>query len=211
MSGKEFLKSVDQVFDSAAKVLKLAPALANQIKYPNSTYKVNFGVRINNKINTFTGFRSVHSDHLEPVKGGIRYSIYADQAEVEALAALMSYKCALVDVPFGGSKGALIIDPNKYNKFDLERITRRFAQELIKRDLINPSQNVPAPDMGTGEKEMAWIADEYRRLNPVDINASACVTGKPINKHGIEVELKLQVEAYKMLYKSFLGIKKMLK
>ena len=185
MSGKEFLNSVDQVFDSAAKVLKLSPALANQIKYPNSTYKVNFGVRINNKINTFTGFRSVHSDHLEPVKGGIRYSMYADQAEVEALAALMSYKCALVDVPFGGSKGALIIDPNKYNKFDLERITRRFAQELIKRDLINPSQNVPAPDMGTGEREMAWIADEYRRLNPVDINASACVTGKPINKHGI--------------------------
>ena len=185
MSGKEFLKSVDQVFDSAAKVLKLSPALAKQIKYPNSTYKVNFGVRINNKINTFTGFRSVHSDHLEPVKGGIRYSMHADQAEVEALAALMSYKCALVDVPFGGSKGALIIDPNKYNKFDLERITRRFAQELIKRDLINPSQNVPAPDMGTGEREMAWIADEYRRLNPVDINASACVTGKPINKHGI--------------------------
>ncbi len=185
MSGKEFLKSVDQVFDSAAKVLKLSPAIAKQIKYPNSTYKVNFGVRINNKINTFTGFRSVHSDHLEPVKGGIRYSMYADQAEVEALAALMSYKCALVDVPFGGSKGALIIDPNKYNKFDLERITRRFAQELIKRDLINPSQNVPAPDMGTGEREMAWIADEYRRLNPVDINASACVTGKPINKHGI--------------------------
>lgn len=185
MSGKEFLKSVDQVFDSAAKVLRLSPALAKQIKYPNSTYKVNFGVRINNKINTFTGFRSVHSDHLEPVKGGIRYSMYADQAEVEALAALMSYKCALVDVPFGGSKGALIIDPNKYNKFELERITRRFAQELIKRDLINPSQNVPAPDMGTGEREMAWIADEYRRLNPVDINASACVTGKPINKHGI--------------------------
>ena len=104
MSGKEFLKSVDQVFDSAAMVLRLPTELAQQIKYPNSTYKVNFGVRINNKINTFTGFRSVHSDHLEPVKGGIRYSIYADQAEVEALAALMSYKCALVDVPFGGSK-----------------------------------------------------------------------------------------------------------
>ena len=185
MSGKEFLKSVDQVFDSAAKVLKLSPAIAKQIKYPNSTYKVNFGVRINNKINTFTGFRSVHSDHLEPVKGGIRYSMYADQAEVEALAALMSYKCALVDVPFGGSKGALIIDPHKYNKFDLERITRRFAQELIKRDLINPSQNVPAPDMGTGEREMAWIADQYSRMNTSEINTRACVTGKPLNAGGI--------------------------
>ena len=185
MSGKDFLNSVDQVFEKAATVLKLQKNLANQIKLPNSTYKVNFGVRIGNRINTFTGFRCVHSDHLEPVKGGIRFSEDADQQEVEALAALMTYKCALVDIPFGGSKGALIINPRDYNKFDLERITRRFAQELIKRDLINPSQNVPAPDMGTGEREMAWISDEYRRLNPVDINSSACVTGKPINKHGI--------------------------
>ena len=185
MSGKEFLETVDQVFDNAAKVLKLSPALSKQIKFPNATYKVNFGVRIKNQIKTFTGFRCVHSDHLEPVKGGIRFSLLADQSEVEALAALMTYKCALVDIPFGGSKGALIIDPNSYNRFDLERITRRFSQELIKRDMINPSQNVPAPDMGTGEREMAWIADEYRRLNPVDINAFACVTGKPINKHGI--------------------------
>lgn len=185
MSGKEFLKSVDQIFDKAAEVLKIPAYLANQIKSPNATYKVNFGVKIKNKINTFTGFRCVHSDHLEPVKGGIRYSLVADQDEVEALAALMTYKCSLVDIPFGGSKGALIIDPNIYPKQDLERITRRFAQELIKRDLINPSQNVPAPDMGTGEKEMAWIADEYKRLNPTDINSSACVTGKPINKQGI--------------------------
>ena len=185
MSGIEFLKSVDQVFDKAAKVLKLSASLSNQIKSPNATYKVNFGVRINNQIKTFTGYRCVHSDHLEPVKGGIRFSLQADQSEVEALAALMTYKCALVDIPFGGSKGALIIDPHSYNKFDLERITRRFSQELIKRDMINPSQNVPAPDMGTGEREMAWIAEEYRRLNPVDINAFACVTGKPINKHGI--------------------------
>ena len=185
MSGKEFLKSVDKVFDNAAKIINLSEDIASQIKFPNSTYKLNFGVRINNKINTFTGFRSVHSEHLEPVKGGIRYSLYADQEEVEALAALMSYKCALVDIPFGGSKGALVIDPKLYKTIDLEKITRRFAQELIKRDLINPSQNVPAPDMGTGEREMAWIADEYRRLNPIDINSFACVTGKPVNKHGI--------------------------
>ena len=185
MSGKEFLKSVDKVFDNAAKIINLSEDIASQIKFPNSTYKLNFGVRINNKINTFTGFRSVHSEHLEPVKGGIRYSLYADQEEVEALAALMSYKCALVDIPFGGSKGALVIDPKLYKTIDLEKITRRFAQELIKRDLINPSQNVPAPDMGTGEREMAWIADEYRKLNPIDINSFACVTGKPVNKHGI--------------------------
>ncbi|MDC3024558.1 glutamate dehydrogenase [Alphaproteobacteria bacterium] len=185
MSGKEFLDSVDKVFENAAKVLKLPDYVANQIKSPNSTYKLNFGVKIRNKLFTFTGFRCVHSEHLEPVKGGIRYAIHADQSEVEALAALMTYKCALVDIPFGGSKGALIIDPKMYNSNELEKITRRFAQELIKRDLINPSQNVPAPDMGTGEKEMAWIADEYKKLNPIDINGFACVTGKPINKHGI--------------------------
>ena len=211
MSGKEFLKSVDQVFDKAASVLKLSSSLAQQIKSPNATYKVNFGVRINNKINTFTGFRCVHSDHLEPVKGGIRYSVQADQAEVEALAALMTYKCALVDIPFGGSKGALIIDPSQYNKYDLERITRRFSQELIKRDLINPSQNVPAPDMGTGEKEMAWIADEYRRLNPVDINSSACVTGKPINKHGIRGRVEATGRGVQYAIREFFRHKKDMK
>ncbi len=185
MSGKEFLNSVDKVFDNAANILKLNDYLAEQIKSPNSTYKLNFGVKIRNRIFTITGFRCVHSEHLEPVKGGIRYSEYADQEEVEALAALMSYKCALVDIPFGGSKGALIINPKNFKSNELEKITRRFAQELIKRDLINPSQNVPAPDMGTGEREMSWIADEYRKLNPVDINGFACVTGKPVNKHGI--------------------------
>ncbi len=185
MSGKDFLKSVDTVFDKAAKILDLPEGLAIQIKSANSIYKVSFGVRLRDKIYTFVGYRCVHSEHLEPVKGGIRYSILADQEEVEALAALMSYKSALVDVPFGGSKGALVINPYDWDEYELEKITRRFAQELIKRDLINPSQNVPAPDMGTGEREMAWIADEYKRLNPTDINASACVTGKPLNKQGI--------------------------
>ena len=185
MSTKEFLKSVDTIFDDAAKLLKLPYGLANKIKLANSTYTVRFGVRLKGKIYTFTGYRSVHSEHMEPVKGGIRYASYADQDEVEALAALMSYKCALMEIPFGGSKGALVINPYDWDESELEKITRRFTQELAKRDLIHPSQNVPAPDMGSGEKEMAWIADEYRRLNPSDINARACVTGKPVNKGGI--------------------------
>ena len=134
---------------------------------------------------TFTGYRSVHSEHFEPVKGGIRYAPYADQDEVEALAALMTYKCALMEIPFGGAKGALAIDPKAWEPQELERITRRFTQELAKRGLISPSQNVPAPDMGTGEREMAWMADEYKKLNPTDLNAWACVTGKPLGKGGI--------------------------
>ena len=123
---------------------------------------------------------------MEPVKGGIRYAMSVNQDEVEALAALMTFKCALVETPFGGSKGGLRIDPRDWDEHELELITRRFTYELVKRDLINPSQNVPAPDMGTGEREMAWMADQYRRMNTTDINAAACVTGKPLNAGGIQ-------------------------
>ena len=146
---------------------------------------MNFGVKLRGGIHTFTGYRSVHSEHKEPVKGGIRFATSVNQDEVEALAALMTYKCAVVEVPFGGSKGGLHIDPREWNEEELERITRRFAYELIKRDLIHPSQNVPAPDMGSGQREMAWIADQYRRMNTTDIDADACVTGKPLNAGGI--------------------------
>ncbi|MDH5454132.1 MAG: Glu/Leu/Phe/Val dehydrogenase, partial [Paracoccaceae bacterium] len=125
-------------------------------------------------------------EHMEPVKGGIRFATSVNQDEVEALAALMTFKCALVETPFGGSKGGLCIDPREYDEHELELITRRFAYELIKRDLINPAQNVPAPDMGTGEREMAWIVDQYKRMNTTDINGAACVTGKPINAGGIQ-------------------------
>src|SRR6056300_1597260 len=184
-SEPSFRKSVDLMFNRAVRLMDLSPGLEEKIRVCNATYTVRFGVRLRGDIKTFTGYRSVHSEHMEPVKGGIRFADTVNQDEVEALASLMTYKCALVEAPFGGSKGGLCLNPRDYDEHELELITRRFAYELIKRDLINPSQNVPAPDMGTGEREMAWIADEYRRLNPVDINASACVTGKPINKHGI--------------------------
>ena len=182
---ESFLSSVERMFDQAAELVGLSEDLRHKIKVANSTYTVRFGVRLRNKLYTFTGYRSVHSEHREPVKGGIRYSPYADQDEVEALASLMSYKCALVEAPFGGSKGALVINPDEWSDDELERITRRFTQELAKRDLISPGQNVPAPDMGTGEREMAWMADEYKRLNPNELNTWACVTGKPVSKGGI--------------------------
>lgn len=180
-----FRESVDLMFNRAVALMDLPPGLEEKIRVCNSTYTVRFGVRLRGQIHTFTGYRSVHSEHMEPVKGGIRYAMGVNQDEVEALAALMTYKCALVEAPFGGSKGGLRIDPREYDEHELELITRRFAYELIKRDLIDPAQNVPAPDMGTGEREMAWIADQYARMNTTDINARACVTGKPLNAGGI--------------------------
>lgn len=180
-----FRESVDLMFNRAVRLMDLSPGLEEKIRVCNSTYTVRFGVRLRGGIHTFTGYRSVHSEHMEPVKGGIRYAMSVNQDEVEALAALMTYKCALVETPFGGSKGGLRIDPREWEEHELELITRRFAYELAKRDLINPSQNVPAPDMGTGEREMAWIVDQYRRMNTTDINAAACVTGKPLNAGGI--------------------------
>ena len=181
-----FRESTNIMFKNAVELMQLPAGLVEKIRVCNATYTVRFGVRLRGDIQTFTGYRSVHSEHMEPVKGGIRFATSVNQDEVEALAALMTYKCALVEAPFGGSKGGLCIDPREWNEEELERITRRFAYELAKRDLIHPSQNVPAPDMGTGEREMAWIADQYARMNTTDINARACVTGKPISSGGIQ-------------------------
>ncbi|PJA60196.1 MAG: glutamate dehydrogenase [Rhodobacterales bacterium CG_4_9_14_3_um_filter_71_31] len=181
-----FRQSVDIMFNRAVALMDLSPGLEEKIRVCNSTYTVRFGVRLRGRIVTFTGYRSVHSEHMEPVKGGIRYAMSVNQDEVEALAALMTYKCALVETPFGGAKGGLTIDPREWEVDELEKITRRFAYELIKRSLIHPSQNVPAPDMGTGEREMAWIADQFARMNTTEIDARACVTGKPLNAGGIK-------------------------
>ena len=171
-SEPSFRQSVDIMFNRAVALMDLPSGMVEKIRVCNATYTVRFGVRLRGGIQTFTGYRAVHSEHMEPVKGGIRYAGNVNQDEVEALAALMTYKCALVQTPFGGSKGGVAINPLDWNEEELERITRRFAYELIKRDMINPAQNVPAPDMGTGAREMAWIADQYRRMNTTDINAS---------------------------------------
>jgi len=185
MKELNFSQSVDVMFNRAASYMDLSPKLLEKIRVCNATYTVRFGVKLRGEVHTFTGYRAIHSEHKEPVKGGIRYALSVNQDEVEALAALMTYKTALVDLPFGGSKGGLCIDPSQWDAEELERITRRFTFELAKRDLIHPSQNVPAPDMGTGEREMAWMVDEFRRLNRTNIDAAACVTGKPVHLGGI--------------------------
>ena len=180
-----FKESVDLMYDRAVKTLNLPIGLAEQIRTCNAVYQVRFGVKLKGEYKIFVGWRAVHSEHILPVKGGIRFAEIANQEEVEALAALMTYKCAIVNVPFGGSKGALKINPNEYDEEDLEKITRRFAYELIKKDLVNPNLNVPAPDMGTGEREMAWISDTFQNLYPNQINGMGCVTGKPVHNGGI--------------------------
>jgi glutamate dehydrogenase (NAD(P)+) len=180
-----FLASVHHMVDRAFGAMDLPPGMADQIKQTNSVYRVKFPVEIRGQVKVFTGWRAVHSEHRLPTKGGIRYSLMVNQDEVEALAALMSYKCAIVDVPFGGSKGGLEINPADYQEEELKAITQRFAYELAKKGYISPSENVPAPDLGTSEREMAWIADTYRMDFPHDINAIACVTGKPVTQGGI--------------------------
>lgn len=181
----DFRADVDALFDEAAATLDLPEGLPEKIRVCNATYVTRFGVRLRGRMHTFTGWRAVHSTHTSPAKGGIRFSPDADQDEVEALAALMTYKCALVDLPFGGSKGGLCIDPREWEPHELEKITRRFAQELIRHGFLSSGSNVPAPDMGTGEQEMMWMVDEYRRFKPDDINGQACVTGKPMGAGGI--------------------------
>ena len=183
--GLSFHQSVNQMVDCAVKLIGLQSGIAKAIKGCKAVLEVRFPVEIKGKIEVFTGWRAVHSIHRLPAKGGIRYATTVDQDEIEALAALMTYKCALVNVPFGGSKGGLRIDPLKYERDEIKSITRRFAHELATRGFLSPSTNVPAPDMGTGQREMAWIADTYKHLFPEDINYVACVTGKPVAFGGV--------------------------
>ncbi len=180
-----FSESVNHMADRAFKALDMDEDIAKAIKACNATLEVQFPVNIRGKVEIFTGWRSVHSNHRLPAKGGIRFATIVNQDEVEALAALMTYKCAIVDVPFGGSKGGLLIDPGQYTRDEMQSITRRFARELIRKGFLSPAMNVPAPDMGTGEREMAWITDTYKHLHPEDINYQGCVTGKPVAHGGI--------------------------
>lgn len=182
-----FSENVNRMVDRAFALLDIPQGLVEQIKACNSVLQVQFPVQMDDgTYQVFQGWRAVHSDHMLPVKGGIRYADAVNQDEVMALAALMSYKCAVVSVPFGGSKGGLRLNPRHHSESELERITRRFAHELIIKGYINPSTNVPAPDMGTGPREMAWIADTYRDMKPDELNAFACVTGKPVTNGGVE-------------------------
>ncbi|MBK6796249.1 MAG: Glu/Leu/Phe/Val dehydrogenase [Acidobacteria bacterium] len=181
-----FFENVLKNVDRAAALTNHPKGLVDQIKRCNSVYHFEFPVRhADGSYEVIDAWRVEHSHHKLPTKGGIRYAADVNEDEVKALAALMTYKCAVVDVPFGGAKGAIQIDPRKYTVEQLERITRRYTHELAKKNFIGPGIDVPAPDYGTGEREMAWIADTYSALNPGMIDAVACVTGKPLSLGGV--------------------------
>ncbi|HNF72456.1 MAG TPA: Glu/Leu/Phe/Val dehydrogenase, partial [Chitinophagaceae bacterium] len=159
--------------------------ILDQIKACNSVYSMKFPVKIGDKVEVIEAYRVQHSHHKLPVKGGIRFSMDVNQDEVMALAALMTYKCAIVNVPFGGAKGGIKINPKALSAYDLEKITRRYTAELVKKNFIGPGIDVPAPDYGTGPREMSWIVDTYSSLRPGEIDAAGCVTGKPVTQGGV--------------------------
>jgi glutamate dehydrogenase (NAD(P)+) len=180
-----FFETVNLHFERAAALTDYPRGLLEQIKACNSVYAFQFPVRTRRGYEVISGWRVQHSHHRLPVKGGIRYAAEVNEDEVKALAALMTYKCAVVDVPFGGAKGGVRIDAKQYTAEEMERITRRYTAELIKKNFIGPGVDVPAPDYGTGSREMAWIADTYSAFHPGMIDALACVTGKPLSQGGV--------------------------
>ncbi len=182
----KFFDQVNLGFDRAAKLTDHDPRLLAQIRECDSVYRISFPVRRDDgSIEVIHGWRAEHSHHKLPTKGGIRYSMAVNEDEVKALAALMTYKCAIVEVPFGGAKGGVKIARHLYSRGELERITRRYTFELLRKNFIGPGVDVPAPDFGTGAQEMAWMADTYMSLTSGELNSLACVTGKPVAQGGI--------------------------
>lgn len=182
-----FFDQVNSNFDRAAELTDHSVGLLSQIKEINNVIHFTFPIkRDSGEIEVLHAWRAEHSHHMLPTKGGIRYAAMVNEDEVMALAALMTYKCAIVDVPFGGAKGGVKISAHEYSERELERITRRFTFELFKKNFIGPGLDVPAPDFATGPREMGWIADTYVTLAPQDINGLGCVTAKPIQQGGIQ-------------------------
>lgn len=181
-----FFENVNKSFDKASKFTKWPQGILEQIKAANSVLRIKFPLkRDDGSIEVIEAYRVQHSHHKSPCKGGIRFSDAVNQDEVMALAALMTYKCAIVNVPFGGGKGGIKINPKNYSEFELQKITRRYTSELVKKNFIGPGIDVPAPDYGTGAREMAWILDTYTSLNPGQVDAAGCVTGKPVSQGGV--------------------------
>jgi glutamate dehydrogenase (NAD(P)+) len=181
-----FLAQVDRMFETAAAHTGHPRGVLEQIRACDNIARFAFPIkRDSGAIEVIHAYRAEHSHHRKPTKGGIRYAPSVNVDEVMALAALMSYKCAIVDVPFGGAKGGVCIDARDYSAGELERITRRYTFEMARKNYIGAGIDVPAPDYGTGEREMAWIMDTYTQTTDDDLNSMACVTGKPVGQGGV--------------------------
>src|SRR2546427_8269700 len=192
--GASFLDQVNRSFDRAAAFTPHDPALLANIKASKNLFYTSFPIkRDDGRIEVMHAWRAEHSHHKLPCKGGIRYAETVDDEEVQALAALMTYKCALVDVPFGGAKGGIRLNPKAYSPNELERITRRYVFELVRKNFIGPGLDVPAPDVGTSPREMSWIADTYTQLRPGEVDALGCVTAKPVSAGGIRGRVEATV------------------
>ncbi|MCB2212962.1 Glu/Leu/Phe/Val dehydrogenase [bacterium] len=185
MPSMTFRQDIDRRFTEAAALTSHPQGLLEQIRGVNSVLHVRFPLQTEHGYEVIHGWRAEHSHHKTPVKGGIRFNPNVNEDSVSAISALMTYKCAIAEIPFGGANGGLAIDPRKYSVDDLQAVTRRFTAELAKKGFIGPAIDVPAPDMGTGPREMGWIMDTYVTLRGDDIDGSACVTGKPLAVGGI--------------------------
>ena len=185
-----FLENVNMMVNDTLNHIDIDPNIAKILKTCRSVLQVKFPIKLKGEIKIFHGWRAVHSNHRLPAKGGLRFATNVNQEEIEALASLMTFKCAVVDIPFGGAKGGLLIDPQKYDEESMEKITKKFARELIRRGYLSPARDVPAPDVGTSQREMGWILDAYKSLRPDDINHMACVTGKSVDHGGIKGRLE---------------------
>jgi glutamate dehydrogenase (NAD(P)+) len=186
IEGSRFYEDVNRYFAEGARHCAIPSGILRQLETCNAVYRISFPVvGEDGEVQVMEAYRAEHSHHRLPTKGGIRFSRSVSQGEIMALAALMTWKCALVNVPFGGAKGGVCVDPRAHSPAFLERVTRRFTAELIKKRFIGPDVDVPAPDVGTGPREMGWIADTYKHHGPDTLNALACVTGKSLHGHGV--------------------------
>lgn len=167
--------------DVASQLMNLSESITNVLKHPQKEIKVSLPVVMDNgKVEVFEAYRVIHSTHLGPSKGGIRYAMDVNADEVKALAAWMSFKCAVADLPYGGAKGGIKCDPRKMSEGELERLSRAYAKAM--KDIFGVNKDIPAPDMGTSAREMAWILDEFNKITGED--APGVITGKPVGLGG---------------------------
>ncbi|MEM1063444.1 MAG: Glu/Leu/Phe/Val dehydrogenase dimerization domain-containing protein, partial [Planctomycetota bacterium] len=174
--------AVERYFHEAAELMGLTANMRRLLLTPQREVRCQVAVeRASGEIETLIGYRVQHNNARGPMKGGLRFNKHVDDDEARALASLMTWKTAVVNIPYGGGKGGVAVDVNTLSKGELEQVTRRFTDEL--QDVIGPDKDIPAPDMGTDAQVMAWITNQYQKYHGFN---PACVTGKPVELHGAE-------------------------